>query len=151
MTDLDREAKFAALPWAAYRDLAQPVAQNPSLDKLLLWLRRGRLFYCREEVLDRELLVHLALHGYRAEHGSFPSSLSALVPNYLTEVPSDPFASEPLHYETTSAGCRVWSVGPDGINDHGQPIPNASWNFALSTGANPPNMGGDIVETLKGN
>lgn len=50
--------------------------------------------------------IQLALRLYRAEHGDWPESLSALVPEYLREVPADPFSSvlDPMTYERLADG-----------------------------------------------
>lgn len=56
----------------------------------------------------------LAVDAYRrANSGSCPASLEALVPEYLPTVPKDPFAPErALCFDGTHN--LVWSVGPDG-------------------------------------
>lgn len=50
--------------------------------------------------------IQLALRLYRAEHGEWPESLSALVPEYLREVPADPFSSgfDQMTYERLADG-----------------------------------------------
>jgi len=44
------------------------------------------------------LITTLALDLYREDRGELPTSLSELVPDYLPEVPLDPFGSGPLNY-----------------------------------------------------
>jgi len=51
----------------------------------------------------------LACHSYMAKYGSYPTSLDALVPEFLSEVPSDPFDGEKMHYD--SADFFVWTPG----------------------------------------
>lgn len=67
----------------------------------------------------RLLRVDLALRLYRAEHGSFPAQLSALVPRYLDALPLDPFNGQPLIYRLQGASYLLYSVGPDGKDDGG--------------------------------
>lgn len=55
----------------------------------------------------------LALAAYRAEKGSYPTSLEALRPGYMPEVPNDPFTDRPLSYERRGGGYLLYSVGPD--------------------------------------
>ncbi|VTR97651.1 hypothetical protein [Tuwongella immobilis] len=61
----------------------------------------------------------LALAIYRAEHGSYPDSLAAMVPTILPRVPSDRFTGAPLKYQRTRWGYRCFSVGPDETDDGG--------------------------------
>jgi hypothetical protein len=42
------------------------------------------------EFQTKQLLIELAAHAYKLEHGRSPSSLLALVPSYLSAVPIDP-------------------------------------------------------------
>lgn len=63
--------------------------------------------------------VAFALSLHRAEQGSYPESLDALVPTYLDTTPIDPFDKQPLRYrqEQEGNGYRLWSIGPyDGDN-----------------------------------
>lgn len=72
------------------------------------------------------LMVTLALHAYKLDHGRYPASLSLLAPAYLSQIPADPFAqSGPLRYRTTPGGYVLYSVGPDGVDDGGKPIVDA--------------------------
>jgi len=69
------------------------------------------------------LITSLALKVYHDENGSYPSSLGALVPKYLIKIPSDPFAaSGSIKYLKSGSGYALYSVGPDGTDDHGKPI-----------------------------
>ena len=44
----------------------------------------------------RLLMIDLALRAYRAEHGIYPSKLELLKPQYLAEIPLDPFCGKPF-------------------------------------------------------
>jgi hypothetical protein len=89
----------------------------------------------KAEVRARQLEVALRL--YQAEKGRPAAALDALVPEYLPEVPRDPFDSRPFRYRL-SAGERIewpdaaeksrvvpagqailWSVGRDAADDGG--------------------------------
>jgi hypothetical protein len=66
----------------------------------------------------------IALERYRLRTGnsSYPVSFEALVPDFLPEVPLDPFGSQPLRYQLQADGSpHVWSVGSNLIDDGGLP------------------------------
>lgn len=65
------------------------------------------------DALLRGARVHVAAQLFAQEQGALPASVGDLVPEYLDEVPSDPFDGEPLRYARTDSGCVVYSVGPD--------------------------------------
>jgi hypothetical protein len=64
--------------------------------------------------------VAFALAAYRADHGEYPVRLEHLRPKYVSTLPTDPFVDQPFHYERQGTGYRLWSVGPNGRDDHGQ-------------------------------
>ena len=69
----------------------------------------------------------LALRAYRLEHGAYPATLAALTPAYLKQIPNDPFAaSGPLHYKRQGSKYVLYSIGPDGKDDGGKPIFDAT-------------------------
>jgi hypothetical protein len=75
--------------------------------------------------------IALAASLYRADHGgAWPVNLEALVPKYLPEVPTDPFAGigDPLRYTATPVPL-VYGVGEDGV-DHGGSTLRTSPNAA---------------------
>jgi hypothetical protein len=72
------------------------------------------------------LTVALALRAYKLEHGSYPALLSQLVPDYLEQVPTDPFSlKKPLLYKLKEDAYVLYSIGPDGADDLGSAIANA--------------------------
>ena len=69
------------------------------------------------------LRTALALQAYRSLHGQYPQTLTQLTPAILPKVPADPFGGDaPLRYRRNSAGYLLYSIGPDGRDDHGQAI-----------------------------
>ena len=65
---------------------------------------------------------HLAAHAYWQNEGKPPAILDALVPDYLAEVPTDPFSGKPLQSSARDGEFVVYSVGPDGVDDGGKDI-----------------------------
>lgn len=85
----------------------------------------------RDRAYLRAAQVVLAIERYRLEHGVLPENVSALVPDFLTEIPSDPFTDAPLLYRRLETGYAVYSVGSDAEDDGGIDVdekqPGQSW------------------------
>lgn len=77
----------------------------------------------REQAKTGLLIAELALRAYQLDHGTLPDQLEQLTPEYLTELPVDPFAPEgrPLRYICTEDGHVLYSIGRDGEDDGGRP------------------------------
>ncbi len=74
----------------------------------------------RPELVIQErdaVCVAIALELYRRRHGSWPSSLDALVPELLPEIPPDRFDGRPLRYRLIDDKPVVYSVGADRDDD----------------------------------
>ncbi|MCE5324057.1 MAG: hypothetical protein ABFD46_06110 [Armatimonadota bacterium] len=77
----------------------------------------------KTEARNALLLVSLALQAYHSDHGNYPSRLQDLVPAYLSTIPKDPFNTKrPLIYKKTAKGYLLYSVGPDGVDNGGNPV-----------------------------
>ncbi|MCU0918423.1 MAG: type II secretion system protein GspG [Planctomycetes bacterium] len=61
----------------------------------------------------------LALERYRLASGKLPERLEDLVPQYLAQVPLDPFDAQPIRYQRTGPGYRLYSVDADGRDNGG--------------------------------
>lgn len=87
----------------------------------------GRFLDADAEAQNALLMTALALRAYRIEHGTYPTTLGALTPDCLSRVPDDPFAlAGSLRYKRVGAKYVLYSVGPDGKDDGGKPIFDAS-------------------------
>jgi hypothetical protein len=82
-----------------------------------------------------EAQTAIALTRYRFTHGAFPAKLEALVPDYLDDLPVDPFDGKPLRFVSKPEKFLIYSIGPDGKDDGGSPYDEKS-------------MTGDIVFSL---
>lgn len=62
----------------------------------------------------------LAVERYRLAHGELPESLDDLVPEFLDQVPKDPFGDGPVKYKLLESGFMVYSIGIDEEDDGGK-------------------------------
>lgn len=84
-----------------------------------------RWAYARAEAKNTFVLVILALHAYHLEHKNYPRTLNQLVPRYLKKIPADEFGGgEQLRYKPARQNYILYSIGPDGTDDHGRAIVN---------------------------
>ncbi len=63
----------------------------------------------------RSCIAALACKSYRARHGKLPDSLDELVPEFLDEVPLDPYDGEKLRWNAEKG--YFWTKGRDGDFD----------------------------------
>ena len=61
-----------------------------------------------------------SLAAYHADNKKYPTTLDALSPKYLAEIPSDLFSGKPLIYKPTETGYLLYSVGINEIDDGGK-------------------------------
>ncbi|HUW61789.1 MAG TPA: hypothetical protein VMZ06_12380 [Candidatus Bathyarchaeia archaeon] len=64
--------------------------------------------------------VAVALKQYKQARGEYPADLAALAPDYLQNIPADPFTGSPPIYRREGDGFVVYSVGADGRDDGGE-------------------------------
>ncbi len=81
---------------------------------------------CEEELraiaMLRTAYVGLALERYRLAHGRWPAGLKELVPQYLPEIPLDPFDGASLRLRRTETGIVIYSVSLDRIDQQGHQL-----------------------------
>ena len=77
------------------------------------------------DVSLRTLGSLIALRLWHIDHGVLPASLAKLVPQYLPELPIDPFDGKPLRYSMTEG--RIWSVGTDLLDEGGREPEEDDW------------------------
>jgi hypothetical protein len=108
---------------AAARRMDKEVSSLPStqfLTKILIpSLSRACELHARVIAQLRSTRAGLAAEQYRMKTGKLPDSLNALVPDYLPEVPLDPFDGKPLRLLATDEGIVIYSFGEDGYDDEG--------------------------------
>ena len=78
----------------------------------------------------------LALERYQRRYGKVPDKLEAVVPEFLSAVPIDPFTGKPLSVHRSSGALLIYSVGMDLADDTAAPLAR-------------PAHGADIVFTFR--
>lgn len=71
------------------------------------------------DIVNRDLLkTAAAVKFFAIKNQRFPDSLQVLVPDYLEDIPKDPFDDfKPLKYLKTGKGYSIYSFGPDKFDD----------------------------------
>jgi len=67
----------------------------------------------------RMMRTALAIERFRLAHGKLPEKLDDLVPQFLPEIPSDPFDDKPLRYVKRERGYMIYSVGENRKDEGG--------------------------------
>jgi hypothetical protein len=123
---------------AAYEELvSHEVPQNASWTRLLEFDERPNLAQLRDPVTDTlraaynrvassvlgtrtrrdAIVVTLAAHRYRLDHGVFPGDTCGLVPSYLDRVPPDRYDGQPMRLIGGDA-LTVYTLGVDRDDDN---------------------------------
>ena len=101
-----------------------PTPSDPLNQETAPIFAKARWNFVQVETQNNLLLVALALHAFRLENGHPPASLAELIPPYLPKLPDDPCARQgTFKYHLQGAGYVLYSIGPDGKDDGGTPIP----------------------------
>jgi hypothetical protein len=127
---------------AAYRELmheyqteaSQPYYKTQHNNEPLKLMRRGLITSiiapalrktiesgARAQAIHSTAETAIAMTRYKLEHGAYPVTLEPLVPDYLDEIPADPFDGKPLRLAHKADQWIVYSIGPDGVDDGGTP------------------------------
>lgn len=79
----------------------------------------GGLFQrrCLEDFSVGGTQLLIALKAYQIENGKLPDSLDKLVPEYILELPKDPFNKKIIKYSPEKK--VIYSIGPNGRDDGG--------------------------------
>ena len=84
---------------------------------------------CYDQVYERHqryicsaqlLVTDLALRAYQQDHGEYPENLESLSPDYLRQIPQDPFSNKPFRYHRGGSDFVLYSVGSDGEDNGGK-------------------------------
>lgn len=94
---------------------------------------------CNDDAILSATQLLFALKTYNIDYGDLPLSLDALVPKYISEIPTDPFDGRPMKYSKEKK--IIWSVGKDSVDSGGSigddwremPDPTFSVDFGTTT------------------
>jgi hypothetical protein len=93
------------------------------------WNPRELLFLDKRAATKTRLTeIALALAACRADDNQYPEKLGALVPDYLKQLPEDPFGKGTFCYRREDEGYLLYSVGPNGKDETGPRPLNAGYS-----------------------
>jgi len=118
-------SSFLDVPTGGYDSATQSGFQS------LLHPLQGYLYWSFERAFDqffrmlatrRLAATALAIRLYEVDHGHRPETLAELVPEYLPQIPEDPFAKNRLtiRYLPHAAHPLVYSIGENGLDEEGK-------------------------------
>jgi hypothetical protein len=114
-------------------DPALLILVTPKLQEVFREGAQGVLFF---QTVCQEVSTACALERCRLAQGQYPSTLDALVPSWLKQVPVDLLAADaaPLKYRREADGGFVlYSVGLNRVDEQGKPgLPQKDWRGVQS-------------------
>lgn len=102
----------------------------------MLAVPAGRIVTIHERTtgLVRCAALAIATERFRLREGEFPTRLQDLVPDFLDEVPTDPFSGKAMLMTETEQGIVIYSVGENGTDDGGQVVPRQGIGRSIDVG-----------------
>ncbi len=115
--------QLAEMPYVDYREWCNA---NPDLSKEYPAFIMFSPFHSLHSIVQTrekrtayyaaaKLAIHLEM--YRLENDAYPETLDALVPDFMAELPMDPFGSEGFKYRIEGDSYLLYSVGTNGKDD----------------------------------
>lgn len=129
----NRAERIAALPvedqLSAFEELVDDARKLPYASRMFApaILRIATLCVISRARL-RCAATALACERYRLAHGTWPSALADLVPDFIPRLPIDPFGGKPLRFRRAKDEVAIYSVGEDRRDDGGgtETVPRTS-------------------------
>ncbi|NQT17529.1 MAG: hypothetical protein HQ582_32540 [Planctomycetes bacterium] len=132
---MDRGVCASQQPWPqALRDAEQAEAKKDDLVDNASLLTSLTHSFLRNVASHLDIVFHITARGvamndaadaaiavelYRRQHGKLPERLEELVPDFLPQVPTDPFDGQPLRYVVREEEYVIYSVGTDRVDNGG--------------------------------
>jgi hypothetical protein len=124
------DCSFAQAEWDYPGKLHKPVTDSQKVIWCLSPNSAGKNAILKEQVVKRAFLkkknlesqipalrLKIALCLYERKHGQMPDDLDSLVPEFMQEIPRDPYDDQPFRY--SKEGKKVWAIGSDLIDENG--------------------------------
>jgi hypothetical protein len=122
LTELVETAKLPAEQWPArLREIDERGRQLPI--EFQSWLQssvQSAEPFQKNQALLRCAIAGVAVERYRLARGRWPDSLATVVPDFLEQMPLDPYDGQPLRLRRLEDGVVIYSLGPDAQNDGGK-------------------------------
>ncbi len=120
-----RLARFRQLDEELKRKLGKSLIERLSgLGPLLGGMERGQSGIAALDLRTQTQLTvartALAVERHRLARGKVPEELAELVPQYLGQIPVDPFDGRPLRYRRTESGYLLYTILEDGQDNGGR-------------------------------
>jgi hypothetical protein len=114
--------------WPAIASSGVDVGELPAISVLsrLLTSEIGESSeqFLRDAAQLRLARAAIAVERYRIDHGTLPEGLADCVPEYLEDVPQDPYDGAPLRYRRDASGYHLFSVSVNLEEDDGAQLEN---------------------------
>jgi len=82
-------------------------------EMMLPMLSRAFNTFVRAETSHRLADVAVAVAAYRAKNGKYPARPQELVPEFIADMPIDPYDNKPLRMIPNGSGVTLYSIGED--------------------------------------
>jgi hypothetical protein len=123
--------RMSRIPWNG-EDVVLPYATTYGFEPNPVTSKFAWVFFAAYDRVAMTFLQHqqtriglrtaIALHRHKLRHRRFPESVSEIDADLLAFEPVDLFTNEPLMMTMRDGQVRVYSTGPDRIDDNGEPI-----------------------------
>ncbi len=116
-----REAKIAAVRQSRFGRFTAilPLLTIPAMTA-------GSSAFNRAQAELGATAILIAAERHRRKTGKWPASIEAIDKNILPKAPVDPLSGQPLRFEQRDGQLFIYSIGPNGIDDHGAYDPKQS-------------------------
>jgi hypothetical protein len=113
--------KQARRPWPEpVHSLIERVSkEKPKSDSLLVSSTQFAILTAQTLTSARCTALAVTIEKYRSRHGQLPQSPGELKPEFIEEIPTDPFTGKELLYLQNENGFTVYGTGIDGRDDSG--------------------------------
>ena len=109
--ETSEKTKFEQMPYSPFTFFVKQLAPATS---------RAENRAARAQTMAHLAITACALERHRLTHGSYPQTIDALVPAFLTRLLLDPMNAKPFQYRRTDEGWfLLYSVGENGKDDGG--------------------------------